>query len=116
MTIRTHMQRTCEHLTADGKLGSINVPLLDLKLDHVMPDELHLMLRVMDVLIQGLIDTALAYDRHQHRLLRSQHAFKALDGPMLNNPMMAIKSCGVYFYVIELENGKIEWPTYFVRK
>ena len=51
MTIQTHMQRTREDLTADGKLGSINIPLLDLELDHVMPDELHLMLRVMDVLI-----------------------------------------------------------------
>ena len=53
----------------------------------------------------------LAYDRHQHRLLRSWRAFKTLDGPMLNNLMMAIKSCGVYFYVIELENGRIEWPS-----
>ena len=111
MTIQAHTQRTREDLTADGKLGSINIPLLDLELDHVMPDELHLMLRVMDVLIQGLIDTVLAYDRHQHRLSRSRRAFKTLDGPMLNNLMMAIKSCGVYFYVIELENGKIEWPS-----
>ena len=73
-----------------------------------MPDELHLVLRLMDVLIQGLIDTVLAYDRHQHRLSRSWRTFKALDGPML---MMAIKSCGVYFYVTELENGKMEWSS-----
>ena len=111
MTIRAHKQRTRADLTADGKLGSINIPLLDLELDHVIPDELHLMLRVMDVLIQGLIDTVLAYDRHQHRLSGSRRCYKALDGPMLNNLMMAIKSCGVYFYVTEQENGKMEWPS-----
>ena len=70
------------------------------------------MLRVMDVLIQGLIDTVLAYDRHQHRLSRSKRSFKALDGPMLNNLVMAIKSCGVSFYVFEPGNdGKMEWPS-----
>ena len=79
MTIHTHKQRTRADLTADGKLGSINMPLLDLELDHVIPDELHLLLRVMDVLIQGLIDTVLAYDRHQHRLSRSKRTYKALD-------------------------------------
>ena len=64
MTITSHTPRTHSHLKGDGKLCSINVPFLDLELNHVIPDELHLMLRVMDVLIQGLIDTVLAYDRH----------------------------------------------------
>jgi len=93
MAIHTHKQRTCVDLTADGKLRSINISLLDLELDDVIPDELHLMLRVMNVLIQGLIEL---FDRHKHRLSGSKHTFKALDGPMLNNLMMAIKSCGVY--------------------
>ena len=48
-------------LTANGKLGCINIPLLDLELEHIIPDELHLMLRVIDVLIQGLRDTVLVY-------------------------------------------------------
>ena len=29
----------------------------------------------------------------------------------LNNLMMAIKSCGIYFYVTKQENGKMEWPS-----
>ena len=91
MTIESHTPWTHADLSGDGKLGSINVPLLDLELDHVIPDELHLMPRVMDVLIQGLIDTALAYDRHQHRMSASCRSYKALGVAMLNNLVTAIK-------------------------
>ena len=111
MKITAHNSRSRADLIGDGKLGSINIPLLDLELDHVIPDELHLMLRVMDMLIQALIDTVLAYDRHQHRLSRSRSSYKALDGPMLNNLMTAIKKCGVYFCLYEQEDGTMEWPS-----
>lgn len=111
MTITSHNLRTHMHLGGDGKLGSINVPLLDLELDHVIPDELHLMLRIMDVLIQGLIDTAMVYDRHQHRLSHCRCSYKALDGLMLNNLMTAIRKCGVYFCLYEQGDGTMEWPS-----
>ena len=97
MTITSHTSRTRAHLTGDGKLCSINVPLLDLELDHIIPDELHLMLRVMDVLIQGLID--------------ARRSYKGLGGPMLNNLVTAIKGCGVHFCLYEQDNGKMEWPS-----
>lgn len=45
-------------------MASLEAFLIDLELDHFIPDELHLMLRVMDVLIQAFTDTALAYNRH----------------------------------------------------
>ena len=90
----THTERTRAQLTGNGNLSSINAPLLNLELDHVIPDELHLMLRVMDVLIEALVCAATAYDNHQHTLLRSRGAFKAINGPMLNNLVMAIKSVG----------------------
>jgi len=80
------------------------------ELHHVIPDELRLMLRVMDVLIQGLIDTVLAYNRHQHRLSGSCYSHNALDGHMLNNLMMAIRNCG-YISVYEQEDGKMEQPS-----
>ena len=106
MTIIAHNSRSRADLTGDGKLGNINVPLLDVELDHVIPDELHLMLRVLDVLIQGLIDTALAYDKHQHSLSRSRSSYKALDGPMLNNLMTAIKSIRYIFAYTSKKMGK----------
>ena len=65
-----HEKRRLSDLKADGEFSSINKPLLDLELDHVIPDELHLMLRVTDVLIKALIETARTYDKHQHRVLR----------------------------------------------
>ena len=94
MAISTHEARTQADLTGNGKLCSVNVPLLDLEFNHVIPDELHLMLRVMDVLIQGIIDTAVEYDRVQHNLSHSRHSYKTLEGAMLNN---LITSCGVQF-------------------
>jgi len=44
----------------EQSLGRKNAPLLELELDHIIPDELHLVLRVMDMLIQALIGTAVA--------------------------------------------------------
>ena len=90
--------------------ASWDIPLLDLELEHVIPDELHLMLRVMDVVIQDLIDTVLAYNRHRHRLSHSHGSFKPLDGPMLNNLVMSIRKCRVYFCLYEQGNGSMEWP------
>ena len=100
MTISRHEAQTCADLNGSGKLSRINIALIDVELDHVIPDELHLMLSVMDVLIQGLIDTVLAYDRHQHRLSASHRSYKTLDGHMLNNLMMAIRNCGVYLQTL----------------
>jgi len=111
MTITAHIPWTRTHLTGNGKLGSIDIPLPDLELDQVIPDELHLMLRVMDVLIQGLTDTVLAYDRHQHRLSHSHSSYKALDGHMLNNLVMSIRKCGVYFCLYKQGDGTMEWPS-----
>ena len=111
MTITAHNSRSRADLTGDGKLGSINIPLLDLELDHVIPDELHLMLRVMDVLIQALIDAATSYDKHQHTLSRSRSSFKAMDGQMLNNLVMAINKCGVHFCLYEEDDGSMDWPS-----
>lgn len=62
MKITSHMLKTGAHLQGDGKFESINAPVMEMKLDHVIPDQLHLILRVMDVFIQAHIDTMLAYD------------------------------------------------------
>ena len=59
------------------------------------------MLRVTDVLIKALIETARTYDKHQHRVLGIRHSYKALDGPLLKNLILAIRGCGVYFNVYE---------------
>jgi len=68
----------------------------------VIPDELHMMLRVTDTLLEALITTTTAYDRQQHQIAqRSRHkrlpAYKMLDGDMLNKLIVAINDCGVTF-------------------
>ena len=104
-----HEKRTRSDLKADGEFSSINKPLLDLELDHIVPDELHLMLRVTDVLITALIETAIAYDKHQHRVRRIRCSYKVLDGPLLSKLILAIRECGVHFNVYE--NETVEWPS-----
>lgn len=47
---------------ATPNYGCIKMPLLELDLDHVIPDELHMLLRVTDVLIQNLVNAATSHD------------------------------------------------------
>ncbi len=71
------------------KAGSIEAPLLNIELDHVMLDELHLLLRVSDVLLRNLILMAIRRDR-QEKSTENITSLKA-----------AIRSCGVTFEIWE---------------
>ena len=42
----------------------VRMPLLEIDLDHIIPDELHMLLRVTDVLIQNLIHAATSHDKN----------------------------------------------------
>jgi hypothetical protein len=44
----------------------INPPLLNIELDHVVLDELHLLLRIMDVLLNNLVKDALSWDERDN--------------------------------------------------
>ena len=66
------------------------------------------MLRITDVLIEGLIRTVTAYDRQQHhcqrmRLHHHTHraAYEVLDGAMLRSLIRTINTCEVQFWVWE---------------
>lgn len=45
--------------------GCINPPLLNIDLDHVVIDELHLMMRICDVLLRNLIEDSVAQDKKE---------------------------------------------------
>jgi len=49
-------------LNIQQQKGKIAQPLFDLDLKNVIPDELHLLLRVTDVLTRNLIKAGLTYD------------------------------------------------------
>ena len=76
----------------DHCLGCIKEPLLNIEVDHVAIDKLHLMLRVTDVLLRNLVWAIISRDRKE-----------AHCGPMrtasLDRLVDTIKSCGVYFRV-----------------
>ena len=80
----------------EQSLGRKNAPLLELELDHIIPDELHLVLRVMDMLIQALIGTAVAWD-HYDAHEQGKRSIKGGEGPMVQNLVKRIKECGVHF-------------------
>ena len=64
-------------------------PLLSIDLDHVVHDELHLFLRIMDILIENLISYAVELDI---RATRKQTDF--LQGATLKKVQASIQSCG----------------------
>ena len=61
--------RQLNDFKADSSFSNDKLPLLNIPLDHIVPDELHLLLQVTDVLIEALITTAIAHDRHNHHEL-----------------------------------------------
>ena len=71
-----------------NKAGSVEAPQLNINLDHVLLYELHLLLRVLDVLLRNLILMAVRRD-HQERSTQN-NTFKT-----------AIRSCGVTFEIWE---------------
>jgi len=88
------LMETSENLTeTTRKQGKIHEPLLQIKLSHIVPDELHLMLRITDVLIRNLINGAIQYD------MSTKRTNDILSGEMLNKLLEAIRSCGIIFNV-----------------
>ena len=88
-----------------GKYGCDKPPLFNMETYQIIADELHLLLRIMDVLIQALIGTAVAYDHHSTRGIHHRHRTKAQDGPMVQNLVKTIESRELKFYVWEDKQG-----------
>ena len=95
-------------LTEKEKLGVKNLPLLEIPLDHVIIDELHLLLRITDVLLRCVINQAIESDIMQTR------SRDILNGPNLQKTVECIRSCGISFRVWEAEKkgpNKIDWTS-----
>ena len=74
--------------------GRLNDPLLRMPLENVIPDELHLMLRVTDVLTRNLINAAANHDAKNGR-----RGNNILNGVMIGKLLECIRSCGVSFRI-----------------
>ena len=73
-------------------LGCVLPPLVNIPLDHIVLDELHLLLHIMDVLIRNLI---LYADGEDHR----QKAHHGVESHNVRKLEQAIRSCGVCFQI-----------------
>ena len=72
-----------------------NKPLLDIEVDHVVPDELHLLLRVTDRLLQNVIDEVRERDS-----IDSWNKSKGQPkDKQLNNLVKGINDCGIPFKI-----------------
>jgi len=49
------LNKQAASLSAMDKFGVVNLPLLNIPLDHIALDELHLLLRITDVLLRNII-------------------------------------------------------------
>ena len=73
-------------------LGCVLAPLVKIPLDHIMLDELHLLLRIMDVLIRNLI---LYADSEDHR----QKEHHGAESHSMKKLKQAIRFCGMCFQI-----------------
>ena len=78
----------------------VHKPLLNIPLDHIILDELHLMLRVTDVLIGNIIEDVMQWDDKE-----SARAHTGKKTIHLDKLTQAINSCGVSFSVWEKRNA-----------
>lgn len=91
----------------------INQPLLNIPLHHIVLDELHLLLRITDVLLANLIEDAMEWDDREDFLKRRGET----KGVHLRNLTQVINSCGVTFSVWEKKDGdgkgtgKMDWTS-----
>jgi len=86
--------------------GRHDAPLLHIPLENVIPDELHLMLRVTDVLTKNLIKAALSYDaRH------SGEISSILKRPLVKKLLKCIRNCGVGFNIYLEEDGGFKFTS-----
>ena len=88
------LKKCCSLTGVDRCLGSIHLPLFNIELDHVIVDELHLWLRIVDRLITALILCMAQLDCHAHVRGTSRGHISHVD-----KLVSTIQSCGIHFKV-----------------
>ena len=99
------MQRTLEEMhNLAGKKKNyccVHAPILNIELSHVVIDELHLLLRIMDVLIGNLVQEALQWDKRDNWGKKASEQ----NSVHVNHLIDVIRSCGVSFDIWEKTNA-----------
>ena len=99
-----------------GDCCCVKVPLLNIDLDHVIVDELHLLLRLMDVMLDNIITEVIDWGKDED----FEKTSKEPRGIHLKKLLTEIRSCGVGFDVWKIQNpadnkgtGKYEFTSLF---
>ncbi|XP_028417141.1 uncharacterized protein LOC114541415 [Dendronephthya gigantea] len=105
------IQELCEKST--NNFCCAKKPLLNIDLNHTIIDELHLLLRVTDVLLENLVNECVNWDKEDEMdIMKGDER-----GVHLSNLVEVIRSCGVSFNVWEKRDvngrtsGQYEWTS-----
>lgn len=85
---KTYLEEKKRYFTT-SEPGYIYQRLINIDIEHIIPDELHLLLRITDRMLENLITGAVAHD----------DVSNILEGAMLKKLLSEIRSCGVIFNV-----------------
>ena len=77
-----------------NNINGVHAPILNIELSHVVIDELHLLLRIMDVLIGNMVKEALQWDKHDNW---GGGGASEQTSMHVNHLIDVIRSCGVSF-------------------
>lgn len=91
------LKQNCRYSRADKHLGSKHPPLLELEPSSYVLDELHLLLRVSDILIRNLIHLADQLDQRQKQR-------DGAHGNHMQTLQTLVNSCGVQFKVTQVHS------------
>ena len=108
------MKECLKKKTTDERQGCIQAPLINIELDKIVMDELHLILRVMDRLIKNIIHTAQTWDEKESRRTGIGRRVRAVE--------QAIRECKVTFTIWQKKNDdgsfskKLDWTSLMGRE
>ena len=85
---------------AQDKFSCDHKPLINIDLDHVVLDELHLLVRVMDVLLSNIIQEVISWDQKENFNKKKSEKRNT----NLTKLQETIRSCGVSFDIWEKKN------------
>ena len=86
-------------------LWALNINLYLVNIDHFIPDELHLMLRITDILLRNVILDC----KYKDDLDKKE---SKLNGKNLENFVKLVQDCGVSFFIwTQKGNNELDWTS-----
>jgi len=89
-----------------NQFGVKHKPLLSVDINHFVPDELHLMLRITDILLRNVIDDCKNKDNIRKDIVNSGNPVNIVNFENL------VQSCGIVFHIWTTKGSNdLEWTS-----